>query len=153
AWVIYAGIIFFNGKLVIKNENLHDGFAVAELLHEYGFENGDKILTVNGKELEDAYDINKYLLLRNVKEVEVEHQGGTKETISIPDDIGHQLFANDVFLPFEPRVPAIIDTVIADYPAQKSGLLKGDVVKQINGKSINFWDEIKPNTIKGEENT
>src|SRR5699024_2198565 len=70
AWVIYAGIIFFNGKLVIKNENLHDGFAVAELLHEYGFENGDKILTVNGKELEDAYDINKYLLLRNVKEVE-----------------------------------------------------------------------------------
>lgn len=153
ALIIYASLIYFNGREVIKNENLPNGMAVAELMYDYGFQDGDKILSVNEKPLEDVMEINKHLLLRKVKTVEVEHLNGQQEALVIPEDIGHRLFAADAFYPFMPRIPAIIDTVFSDYPGQKAGLLKGDVIQEINGKDIQFWDEVKSNTIKGTENT
>src|SRR5690625_3185884 len=153
ALIIYASIIYFNGRDVIKNENLPNGLAVAELMQDYGFQNGDKIVSVNGKELVDVMEINRYLLLRNVKEVQVLHQSGDIETLAIPDDIGHKLFAANALQPFVPRIPAVIDTVLADYPAASGGIKKGDVVKEINNTPIQFWDEVRPNTKKGEVNS
>ena len=153
ALVIYSSILYFKGKDVIKNEDMPNGMAVAELMHEYGFQNGDKIVSVNGKELENVMDVNRYLLLRSVKEVEVEHQNGAVETLAVPDDIGHKMFAADAMFAFTPRIPAIIDTVMADLPAAIGGLRKGDVIKEINNNPIHFWDEVRPNTIKGAENT
>ncbi|HLS10531.1 MAG TPA: RIP metalloprotease RseP [Flavobacteriaceae bacterium] len=153
ALIIYASIIYFNGRDVIKNENLPNGLAVAELMQDYGFQNGDKIVSVNGKELVDVMEINRYLLLRNVKEVQVLHQSGDIETLAIPDDIGHKLFAANALQPFVPRIPAVIDTVLADYPAASGGIKKGDVVKEINNTPIQFWDEVRSNTMKGEVNS
>src|SRR5699024_1894386 len=152
ALIIYASIIYFNGREVVKNENLTNGFAVAELMEDYGFQNGDKILSVDGKTLEDAMEVNKYLLLRKVKTVEVLHLDGQEEILSIPDDMGHRLFAADVFFPFMPRIPAVIDTVLADYPGEIAGLKKNDIIKEVNGTPIQFWDQVKPNTLKAEEN-
>lgn len=152
ALIIYASIIYFNGRDVIKNDNLPNGMAVAELMQDYGFRNGDKIVSVNGEELVDVMEINRLLLLRNVKEVQVLHQSGDIETLAIPDDIGHKLFAANALQPFVPRIPAVIDTVLADYPAASGGVKKGDVVKEINNTPIQFWDEVRSNTIKGEVN-
>lgn len=153
ALIIYASIIYFNGRDVVKNENLPNGMAVAEIMQDYGFQNGDKILSVNRKELDDVMDINRYLLLRNVKEVEVQHQNGTIETLAIPDDIGHKMFAADAMYAFMPRIPAVVDTVLADYPAAAGGVKKGDVIKEMNNNPIHFWDEVRPNTKKGEVNS
>lgn len=152
AVIIYASLLYFNGRDVIKNENLPNGMAVAEVMHEFGFQNGDKILSVDGKELDDVFQINRYLMLRNVKEIEVEHQNGDREVLAVPSNIGHTLFATDNMYPFMPRIPATIDTVLADSPAQAAGLLKGDIVKQINNQPIHFWDEVKLNTIKEAKN-
>src|SRR5690554_4079302 len=153
ALVIYSSILYFKGEDQFKNENLFNGLAVAEVMHEYGFQNGDKIISINGKEVEDAIEINRHLLLRNVKEVEVEHQGGNIETLAIPSDIGHKMFAADAISAFMPRIPAVIDTVVPNLPAAIGGLRKGDVVKEMNSKPIRFWDEVRQNTIKGAENT
>ncbi|HLW14735.1 MAG TPA: RIP metalloprotease RseP [Flavobacteriaceae bacterium] len=153
ALVIYSSILYFKGEDQFKNENLPNGLAVAEVMHEYGFQNGDKIISINGKEVEDAIEINRHLLLRNVKEVEVEHQGGNIETLAIPSDIGHKMFAADAISAFMPRIPAVIDTVVPNLPAAIGGLRKGDVVKEMNSKPIRFWDEVRQNTIKGAENT
>lgn len=153
ALVIYSSILYFKGEDQFKNENLPNGLAVAEVMHEYGFQNGDKIISINGKEVEDAIEINRHLLLRNVKEVEVEHQDGNIESLAIPSDIGHKMFAADAMHAFMPRIPAVIDTVIPNLPAAIGGLRKGDVVKEINNKPIHFWDEVRPSTIIGAENT
>src|SRR5699024_8610011 len=97
--------------------------------------------------------INRYLLLRSVDEVEVQHQNGTIETLSIPEDIGHKMFAADAINAFMPRIPAVIDTVLAGYPAASGGIMKGDIVKEVNNTPIQFWDEVRTNTIRGGENT
>src|SRR5699024_8345339 len=153
ALIIYASIIYFNGRDVVKNENLPNGLAVAEMMQEYGFQNGDKILSVNGKELDDVMQINRYLLLRSVDEVEVQHQNGTIETLSIPEDIGHKMFAADAINAFMPRIPAVIDTVLAGYPAASGGIMKGDIVKEVNNTPIQILDEVRRNTIRRVEKT
>ena len=53
--------------------NLPNGFEVAEVMKPFGFQDGDKILEVNGESFEDVRDINKYLFLRDISEVRVEH--------------------------------------------------------------------------------
>ena len=50
-FAIYAMVAFVWGKTVLTNENLPNGFEVAEVMKPYGFQDGDKILEVNGEDL------------------------------------------------------------------------------------------------------
>ena len=144
-FVIYMMILFVWGQDELKPENMPDGFVVAEEMEQFGFRTGDNILNVNGKELDDAMDISKYFLVRDVETVEVMHKDGTKETLAIPDSIGHYIFKNGLVRnAFIPRRDAVIDTVIEGYPAAESGLIKGDEITRVNGIEIGFFDEISP---------
>ena len=80
-FAIYAMVAFVWGKTVYTNENLPNGFEVAEAIKPYGFKDGDKILEVNGEAIENVLDINKFLFVRDVSEVSVEHLNGKKETV------------------------------------------------------------------------
>ncbi len=151
AFIIYAGILYFYGKDIVPAENLKNGFAVAEVIKPYGFKDGDVVLKVNDEPLENVLDINRYLFLRNVKTVEVRHQNGTTEALSIPEDIGEKLFAADVLRPFSPIREAIIDTIIPDFPAAKAGLKKGDRVVAVNNHPVNYWHEFM-NTMPKDSN-
>ena len=42
-------------------------------------------------------------------------------------------------VPFIPAIPPIVGLVIDNSPAQAAGLQKGDVIKQMNGKSLDDW--------------
>lgn len=41
-----------------------------------------------------------------------------------------------------PYVPAVVDSLIVDMPAQKAGLLTGDSIASINGKEIRAWSDL-----------
>jgi regulator of sigma E protease len=151
-FVIYMGILYFYGRNVTTNEDIPQGFAVTEQFKEYGFRDGDHILSVNGEPLEDAMDINKYIFLRDVSKVEVKHNDGTVETISVPEDAGTKMFQNDTHFPFVPRRLAAVDTILTGYPAEKAGLQKNDKLIAINGKAIQYYDEYQNLINKKGEN-
>ena len=140
-FAIYAMVAFVWGKTVLTNENLPNGFEVAEVIKSYGFKDGDKILQVNGEALEDVRDINKYLFLRDVSEVSVEHLNGNKENISIPDNIGTIMFENGAIRAFYPLVPVILDSIVPNSPAFNAGLQKGDRIINVNGNDVVKWEE------------
>ncbi len=142
-FVIYMGILYFYGRNVTTSQDIPQGFAVAEQFNEYGFRNGDQILSVNGKPLEDVMDINRYMFLRDVSTVEVKHRDGSVETISVPEDAGTKMFQNDTHFPFMPRQSVTLDSVWAGFPAEKAGLLKTDKIVSINGKEITYLDEFE----------
>ena len=87
-FAIYMMIAFIWGKTVITNDNLPGGFEVAEVMKSYGFKDGDKILQVNGEDIENVIDISKFLFLRDINDVRVERFDGRKENLSIPENIG-----------------------------------------------------------------
>ena len=141
-FAIYAMVAFVWGKTVVTNENLPNGFEVAEVMKPFGFKDGDKVLQVNGEALENVLDINKFLFVRDISEVRVEHLNGKQEIISVPNDIGTVMFENGAMNAFNPIwVPAILDSIFPDSPAFNAGLLKGDRIINVNGNDVVKWEE------------
>ena len=139
--VIYIMIVFVWGVDYVKPAEVKYGFAVNEMLYEYGFKDGDKILKFDGVEPLDVTAINKHLFLRGITSLEVMHENGTTETLSIPEDIGNKMWAKGIMEPFSVRSEAIIDSVIVDSPAEKAGLLKNDKIVSVNGTPVEFWQD------------
>ncbi|MGB0788815.1 MAG: RIP metalloprotease RseP [Marinirhabdus sp.] len=152
-FVIYMSILFFYGRDIVTNEDLPTGFVVNKAFNEYGFRDGDKILKVNGGDFKNVTDINKHLFLRDVETITVSHANGSTETIALPEDIGNQMFKQDVLKPFElPREP-VVDTVVVGLPAAKAGFKKGDRIVSVNGLPVSYWHELKRNIQKNTENS
>lgn len=72
-FLIYMMVLFVWGSPYITPEDLPNGFAVDDTFKEMGFQDGDKVLQVDGKDLKNTIDINKYLMLRDVENVTVQH--------------------------------------------------------------------------------
>ena len=135
-FLLYMMIMFVWGKTVVSEENLNSGFKVSELMQEVGFEDGDKILTVDGKEIVDQFDINKMLFTRGISQVQAVSLNGQRKTINIPEDIGTQMMESGLILSFIPIPDLVIDSVISDMPASYAGLQKGDIISRVNGSKI-----------------
>ena len=135
-FLLYMMIMFVWGKTVVSEENLNSGFKVSELMQEVGFEDGDKILTVDGKEIIDQFDINKMLFTRGISQVQALSLNGQRKTINIPEDIGTQMMESGQILSFIPIPDLVIDSVISDMPASYAGLQKGDIISRVNGSKI-----------------
>lgn len=142
-FLIYMMVLFVYGENYLSPKVFDNGLETAEVMKDYGFMDGDKILTVNGKPLQSQIDINKYLLLRDVSSIDVQHANGSTETIAIPEDIGQQLFQSGSIQPFSPVKLPMIDSVLADSPAAKAGLKKGDLITSVNGEKVNYWHEFR----------
>ncbi|MCZ4317783.1 RIP metalloprotease RseP [Aequorivita viscosa] len=153
-FVIYMGILYFYGQNITTNEDLPQGFAVTEQFKEYGFQDGDQILSINGEPLEDILEINRYIFVRDVSKVEVKHADGSTEIVDVPEDAGSKMFESGIMPAFTPRQGTVIDSVWADYPAQKAGVLVSDKIISINGQDVQYLDEFQQiaEANKGNEN-
>lgn len=138
--LIYIMIAFVWGGA--KLEKMPDGFAVAPMFEEMGFQDGDLILKANGEKFENPLQINRHLLLRDISSVTVLHKTGKQETIAVPLDIGSKMWETGVLKPFSPNATPVIDTVLVNSPAEKAGLKKGDSIVSVNGAPIVFWQEL-----------
>tara|TARA_B100001758_G_scaffold69994_1_gene58848 strand:- start:4 stop:1332 length:1329 start_codon:yes stop_codon:yes gene_type:complete len=140
-FLIYMMVAFIWGKTIITNDDLPSGYEVADMMKPYGFQDGDKILEVDGKTLENIIDISKYLFLRNVSTVKVEHYNGKKEVLNIPENIGKQMFESGNMMPFTALIPPKIDSIEPSSPAQKENLMSGDLIVSVNGNPILKWQD------------
>ena len=142
-FLIYMMILFVWGKNTLPNSAMPLGLSVSPLAKEIGFEKGDQILTVDGKPLELALDINKMLLIRSVQEVQVERANGIKVSIPIPENIGDRMFTSGQMNILYPRNPAIIDSFWTEKGAYSSGMKAGDKIIAANGALIEDWGDLR----------
>jgi len=139
--LIYIMITFVWGIDYVTPEGVKDGFAVNEIFKEYGFKDGDKITKFDGVAPLNVLDVNKHLFLRGITSLEVIHEGGNTETLTIPENIGSIMWENGVMQPFSARTLPVIDTVVVDTPAEKAGLLKGDRIISVNNSPVAYWQD------------
>ena len=139
--LIYIMITAVWGIDFVKPEGVKNGFAVHESFNQYGFQDGDKITKFNGEEPLDVTDVNKHLFLRDINSLEVIHDNGTTETLDLPEDIGDLMWESGVLQPFQARSLAVIDTVVANSPAEKAGFLKNDKILSVDDTPVNYWHE------------
>ncbi|MBS9766964.1 MAG: RIP metalloprotease RseP [Flavobacteriaceae bacterium] len=136
--LIYIAITFVWGRDYVASDGVKEGFAVHQSFQKYGFKDGDKIISVNGKPFDNVVEINKNLFLRNVTSVGVVHTDGTKEQVKLPEDIGKIMWQNGVMQPFQVRFPSVLDSVVKDAPAGMAGLQKGDVIVAVNDEKTPY---------------
>ncbi|NOR73712.1 MAG: PDZ domain-containing protein, partial [Draconibacterium sp.] len=105
-----------------------------------GFENGDKILTLDNVFVENFNKIIPTIVLDDVKTVQV-NRNGAKIDVEITDtDLALLLKSKSVI---SPRFPFdhSIGRLLKDSPAENAGIEKDDVLKKVDGKSFKFYDE------------
>ena len=142
-FLIYMMILFVWGKNTLPNSALPLGLGVSPLAKEIGFKKGDQIVSVDGKPLEVALDINKLLLIRSVQVVQVERKNGMKINIEIPENIGDRMFTTGQMSILYPRFPAEIDSVLTDKGAFQAGFRAGDKIIFADKTIIEDWTELR----------
>lgn len=109
---IYMMILLVWGKDYVAPESLENGFAPVSVLQDYGFQNGDLIVSVDGEKLESQLDINRYMMLKEPQEIAVKRQDGSTKVIEMPEDVGLELFEQGYMQPMIPIYSSVIDSVL-----------------------------------------
>jgi len=140
AIVLYSAVLFVWGEQYLPTKNAKFGIAVNETGRQMGLRSGDKIISVDGKEVEDFNKIALTLLLDGVKTIEVKRN---EEIIVIPfkDEIISKLI-NDRYV-IGLRIPYSCKVVGFGKvsPARDAGMEIGDEILSINGSGFQFYDQ------------
>ena len=149
AWAIYTGLNLSVGEKYHDLAKFQNGIAVSEEGAMMGLQNGDKILKIDGKPAERLENSMINMLLAD--EVTVERNG--KEVTFKPneDGIAHILGAKTAKLYISNRFAPVVDSLI-EGPAKQAGLQVGDKIVGVDGKKINFYDELSQD-LSNKKNT
>lgn len=153
AFFLFAMVLWVWGEKRLPMSSLKDGiWCVDSFATRLGFQNGDKIVSVNGKPVVYFEDILPDMVYAS--QVQVERHDSLK-TINMPVNFIGQLVNNKSKMLFQPRFPIIVAEVPDSSAAKKAGLMKKDQVLAINGKPVQFLDELKESLkpYKGQEVT
>ncbi|MBS1621270.1 MAG: RIP metalloprotease RseP [Bacteroidetes bacterium] len=144
AFLVYAFVLMIWGEKKIPADSLKYGVHVVDsTLYKMGIRNGDKIVAVNGKPVEDFEKLFRAVILADNLTVE---RNGESINLKLPVDMLGQLIENrnkDASLFLEPRIPVMVMYVPDTGTAYKAGLRKNDRIIGINSDTIHFYDELK----------
>ena len=141
AFIIYIGMTFFYGEQYISNSDVKDGIWVNNpVLEKTGIKTGDKIIEIDGKEINRFDQINPSLLL--AKKVIIE-RNGKQETVNFPINFIDQLMKSERVSLVELRVPFVV-SAYGEKTENKNSVLPKDIIKSINGVTIKYADEVAP---------
>lgn len=149
AFVIYIGIAFVYGDLDIKNSELKDGIWVSNpVIEQIGLQTGDKIISVDGKEIQSFFDLPERLLLSN--QVVIDRKG-EQVIIETPQNLIGQIVDDNRKTIVSLRIPFVVVGETED--SQNASVLKiKDIVTEIGGQQIKYVDQLPEllQTMKGE---
>lgn len=137
ALVIYSMILFAWGDSYIPVNKAPMGMEYNETAHNVGFEDGDVLVSADGKPLE-RLGSDLLMAVVDAKEVKV-MRNGQETSISIPDGMINKLMKDSItFASF--RIPFVVYDVTANSVAEMAGLQKGDSIYAMNGNAITYND-------------
>ena len=140
---IYSMLLFNLGDTYLANEDLHNGVICSDFAKSIGFQNGDKIITVDGQKIDRFEEINGRMILQdNPFEVAVE-RGEGYEIIPIEKNFVKQWKNNSKEPLFSPRTRVEVSSIIKGSSAEENGILKGDILTSVNGVKTEFFDEFR----------
>jgi regulator of sigma E protease len=145
AFVIYAMILYTWGQKKIPMDSLSYGVSVSDsLMYKIGFRNGDKILSVNGKDIVYFDDLPEKILMGGGGHVDI-IRDGVHMNLELPMALIGQLVERKKNSPvlFLPRVPVIADVVPDTSSAHKAGLQRFDQITAVAGIATPFFEEYK----------
>ena len=141
AIVIFIGIAWFWGEEYLPSKNVTYGVHASDNAKAMGIQEGDIIVSVDGKELENFDALEAKLILTNPKTLEVK-RNDTLVSLPVPNNFATTIAKFKKTAPFViPRIPVIIDSVGKSSVMTSGSFQKGDTLLTMNGNSIKYQYE------------
>jgi regulator of sigma E protease len=141
ALVIYSMVLYVWGEEYLPTKNVKYGISADSLAIQTGLKNGDKVISLDNKPVENFRDIMPNIVLNNSKCIQVERDG---KILNVP--IAESLVPSLIKNPKEfiqPRFPFYVDEFAKDSPAKDAGFQKGDQLVGIDSVKTEFFDEFR----------
>ncbi len=143
--LIFIGLTYFIGDTYIPNEyvNKNGGVEARELAQKLGFQTGDRILKINDQPLEKFDDVYKADALLTQNASYTVKRGEQEVNIPIPTDFIENFNSKEAAINFLlPRTLAKVESLRPTSIAEKVGLQKGDQFVEVDGKPVQYFDEV-----------
>jgi regulator of sigma E protease len=141
AIVIFIGIAWYWGDDYLPAKNVTYGVHASALAKQMGVQDGDIILSLDKKELENFDALEAKLILTNPTTLEVQ-RGDSIISLNIPTSLATSLAKFKKSDPFViPRIPVIIDSVGSSAVVLEGAFSKNDTLLKINNTSIQYQYE------------
>jgi len=141
AIVIFIGIGWYWGDDYLPAKNVSYGVHASALAKQMGVQDGDIIVSLDKKELENFDALESKLILTNPKTLEVQ-RGDSIISLNIPATLATSLAKFKKTDPFViPRIPVIIDSVGKSAVVLEGSFNKNDTLLKINNTSIQYQYE------------
>ncbi|OQP54698.1 RIP metalloprotease RseP [Niastella populi] len=151
---LFAMILWHWGEEYLPAKNATYGVYVDSLGKSIGLQDGDKIVAVNGNEIENFSRLSTDIILNEAKTIQV-IRAGQNIDVNVPEGTISQLIKRKGDPLAYPKFPAVVDSVMKDAKFTSGALQKDDQIIGLNGQPIGSFFELsdKKKSLKNQEVT
>ena len=143
AYLIYVAVSFMYGDTDISTESIKDGYAIENpVLKNVGFQTGDKIIAIDGEKIVNNSEVVAAII--GAETVTIERNNQTSDITLPVDFLGQLSDSKREYGLFSMRYPFVVKKILDTSLNKKVDLVKGDILKTINGKPAEFDDQLMP---------
>ena len=139
AFFIYVFAFMFWGDQYLPTQNTSYGVYCDSLGLVAGFENGDKIISLDGKDVKRFKEVVPEIILNDVKTVRVEREGVFVD-VSLSEEVKTAMLGKKNL--FELGLPFIIEGFGKNSVIEAVGAQKGDRIISINNQDMRFAQDV-----------
>jgi regulator of sigma E protease len=141
AIILFIMIMYVWGEEYLPAKNLQYGVYADSLAQQIGVRDGDKIVAVNGKPVENFGSVEAEIVLNDAQQLQVERDGQVVN-IPIPSGFIKTLNKNKLEGFIGIRMPIIVDTILPTATFLENKLQKGDRILAFNGTPTPYFHEL-----------
>lgn len=143
AMLIYILVLYSWGETYLPTSNAKYGIVTDSVGYSIGLRNGDKILTIDNKHIENFLQIIPDIVFNNRKTIQVERDGKVVNIAIPPEYIPGLLKGKGQIEPRRPFAPFVISKFSKDSPAKTAGMLSGDELVSLDSNKFVYYDEFQ----------
>ncbi|MBS1730802.1 MAG: RIP metalloprotease RseP [Bacteroidetes bacterium] len=137
---LFMMITYKWGDEYLPVKNLKYGLHADSLAIKLGIQDGDNIVGINGKPLDNFGTIPAQIMLTDAKNIQVQRNGETMN-VAIPDGFINLLSKNKLMGFADVRFPVFVDSVASSAKFVKGELQKNDQIIGIGNHPLQFYNE------------
>lgn len=138
--IIYSMMCWAWGEEYIRTADTKYGITVDSVFMQYGFRDGDKILSVDNNSIEKISQVPAAVLIDKAHSVQVERDG-QKVDIDLAEGFDKAVLKAEPVISIEPNYPFVIDSILPGKPAEKAGFMVGDSLVALNGDTTLYFPQ------------
>ncbi len=141
AILLFIMITYVWGEEYLPAKNLKFGVHADSLATQIGIQDGDKIVAIDGKPLDNFGTIGSVIILGEAKQLQVE-RNGENVNLTIPEGFIKKLNKSKLEGFLDVRVPTYVDSVSKSANFIEGRLQKGDQIIAFNNQPAPYFNDL-----------